>query len=229
MKHLFTLSERLKGRWRGSVTSAISATSASAIFCKLVGMVKLFMPFMKATRRQSDTTFFAESAESAESAKPIFANRGVKDVRVSLDQYPTNIQRISNLYITPNRYFTRFAAVFALVFVLGVGDVWGADPDHTASHTYTFTTSGCSGWTGSSCGSYCGGYGKSSGTPTITNKNISDFQAVDFDLHENVSLTIKVKGGNNGGTQTCTVTLIDKDGNKVSTYSDQKAEAYNGN
>ena len=83
------------------------------------------MPFMKATRRQSDTTFFAESAESAESAKPIFANRGVKDVRVSLDQYPTNIQRISNLYLTPNRYFTRFAAVFALVFVLGVGNVWG--------------------------------------------------------------------------------------------------------
>ena len=118
MKHLFTLSERSKD--------------------KLVGMVKLFMPFMKATRRQSDTTIFAESlkslmsifaesAESAESAKPIFANRGVKDVRVSLDQYSTNIQRISNLYITPNRYFTRFAAVFALVFVLGVGNVWGAD------------------------------------------------------------------------------------------------------
>ena len=55
MKHLFTLSEGLKGRGRGSVTSAISATSASAIFCKLVGMVKLFMPFMKATKRQSDT------------------------------------------------------------------------------------------------------------------------------------------------------------------------------
>ena len=133
MKHLFTLSERLKGRGRGSVTSA---TSASAIFCKLVEMVKLFMPFMKATRRQSDTTFFAdslkslmsifaESAESAKSAKPIFANRGVKDVRVSLDQSPTNIQRISNLYLTPNRYLTRFAAVFALVFVMGVGNVWG--------------------------------------------------------------------------------------------------------
>ncbi|MBO5553072.1 MAG: hypothetical protein J5937_02595, partial [Paludibacteraceae bacterium] len=134
MKHLFTLSERLKGRGRGSVTSAISATSASAFFCKLVGMVNLFMPFMKATKRQSDTTFFAESlkslmsifAESAESAKPIFANRGVKDVRVSLAQYPTNIQRISNLYLTPNRYLTRFAAVFTLVFVLGVGNVWGA-------------------------------------------------------------------------------------------------------
>ncbi len=121
MKHLFTLSERSKD--------------------KLVEMVKLFMPFMKATKRQSDTTFFAESlkslkslmsifaesAESAESAKPIFANRGVKDVRVSLAQYPTNIQRISNLYLTSNRYLTRFAAVFALVFVLGVGNVWGAE------------------------------------------------------------------------------------------------------
>ncbi len=160
MKHLFTLSERLKGRGRGSVTSAISATSASAIFCKLVGMVKLFMPFMKATKRQSDTTIFAESlkslmsifaesAESAESAKPIFANRGVKDVRVSLAQSPTNIQRISNLYITPNRYLTRFAAVFALVFCLGVGNVWGSE---TVYKTATFSTSNCtdnSSYTGS--------------------------------------------------------------------------------
>ncbi len=214
MKHLFTLSERLKGRGRGS------ATSASAIFCKLVGMVKLFMPFMKATRRQSDTTIFAESlkslkslmsifaesAESAESAKPIFANRGVKDVRVSLDQYPMNIQRISNLYLTPNRYLTRFAAVFALVFVMGVGNVWGG--------TATF-----SGW------SYSGGSitgGTLSGAPvgataslttTYTNANqmtksnshtltLSGFDGCTI---TGVKVHVKTNGSSGGGSGTLTI------------------------
>ena len=93
MKHLFTFNERLKG-WLERF--ATSATSASAIFCKLVGMVKLFMPFMKATRRQSDTTFFAESAESAKSAKPIFALNGVGDGSLWVAEYLTNNERISN-------------------------------------------------------------------------------------------------------------------------------------
>ena len=105
MKHLFTLSEWLRAKWERLATLASSA-----------------MPFLKATKRQSDTTFFAERVQST---KSIFANRGVKDVRFSLGQYPTDIQRISNLYLTPNRFFTRFAAVFALVFVLGVGNVLG--------------------------------------------------------------------------------------------------------
>ena len=108
MKHLFTLSEWLRAKWERLATLASSA-----------------MPFLKATKRQSDTTIFAERVQST---KSIFANRGVKDVRVSLGQYPTDYQRISNLYLTPNRFFTRFAAVFALVFVLGVGNVWGAVP-----------------------------------------------------------------------------------------------------
>ena len=98
---------------------------------ELVKMVNLVMQSLKATKRQSDTTIFAKSLKSL---KSIFANRGVMDVRVSLGQYRTDYQRISNLYLTPNRFFTRFAAVFALVFVLGVGNVWGAT--HTWSYSF---------------------------------------------------------------------------------------------
>ena len=50
----------------------------------------------KATKRQSDTTFFAKSAESAKSAKPIFALNGVGDVSLWVAEYPTNNERISN-------------------------------------------------------------------------------------------------------------------------------------
>ena len=50
----------------------------------------------KATKRQSDTTFFAKSAESAKSAKPIFALNGVDDGSLWVAEYPTNNERISN-------------------------------------------------------------------------------------------------------------------------------------
>ena len=115
MKHLFTLSEWLRG--------------------KLVKLVNLVMQFLKLTKLTKLTEqIFAESLKSLKSLMSIFSSRGVKDVRVSLGQQRTNIQRISNLSLTPNRFFTRFAAVFALVFVLGVGNVWG--------YTITFNTSG---------------------------------------------------------------------------------------
>ena len=50
----------------------------------------------KATKRQSDTTFFAKSAESAKSAKPIFALNGVGDGSLWVAEYLTNNERISN-------------------------------------------------------------------------------------------------------------------------------------
>ena len=50
----------------------------------------------KATKRQSDTTFFAKSAESAKSAKPIFALNGGGDGSLWVAEYPTNNERISN-------------------------------------------------------------------------------------------------------------------------------------
>ena len=50
----------------------------------------------KETKRQSDTTFFAKSAESAKSAKPIFALNGVSDGSLWVAEYLTNNERISN-------------------------------------------------------------------------------------------------------------------------------------
>ena len=50
----------------------------------------------KATKRQSDTTFFAKSAESAKSAKPIFALNGAGDGSLWVAEYLTNNERISN-------------------------------------------------------------------------------------------------------------------------------------
>ena len=50
----------------------------------------------KKEKRQSDTTFFSKSAESAKSAKPIFALNGVGDGSLWVAEYPTNNERISN-------------------------------------------------------------------------------------------------------------------------------------
>ena len=220
MKHLFTLSERSKD--------------------KLVGMVKLFMPFMKATRRQSDTTFFAvslkslmsifaESAESAKSAKPIFANRGVKDVRVSLAQYPTNIQRISNLYLTPNRYFTRFAAVFTLVFVLGVGNVWGETYVMYPNNGSTFNSS----WTRNSSRTARQAYqnittyglqlmGESSGNygEVTSNSKFTGITAISVSATANGSKNLELYYSANGSSWTnLTQVSITKDQNKYNTYN----------
>ena len=50
----------------------------------------------KKRKRQSDTTFFAKSAESAKSAKPIFVLNGVGDGSLWVAEYLTNNERISN-------------------------------------------------------------------------------------------------------------------------------------
>ena len=50
----------------------------------------------KKRKRQSDTTFFAKSAESAKSAKPIFALNGAGDGSLWVAEYLTNNERISN-------------------------------------------------------------------------------------------------------------------------------------
>ena len=50
----------------------------------------------KATKRQSDTTFLAKSAESAKSAKPIFELNGAGDGSRWVAEYLTNNERISN-------------------------------------------------------------------------------------------------------------------------------------
>ena len=50
----------------------------------------------KATKRQSDTTFFAKSAESAKRAKPIFALNGAGDGSLWVAEYLTINERIAN-------------------------------------------------------------------------------------------------------------------------------------
>ena len=50
----------------------------------------------KATKRQSDTTFFAKSAESAKSAKPILALNGAGDGSLWVAEYLTINERIAN-------------------------------------------------------------------------------------------------------------------------------------
>ena len=50
----------------------------------------------KKEKRQSDTTFFAKSAESAKSAKPIFALNGAGDGSLWVAEYLTINERIAN-------------------------------------------------------------------------------------------------------------------------------------
>ena len=50
----------------------------------------------KKRKRQSDTTFFAKSAESAKRAKPIFALNGAGDGSLWVAEYLTINERIAN-------------------------------------------------------------------------------------------------------------------------------------
>ena len=108
--------------------------------------------------------------------------------------------------------------LFLMLFSFGVGSAWGAD--YTKSESWNFSTTGNTNWSSVNCGSYCGGWGKNKdASPSVYKTDISNFSAVDFSKHENVSLTIYVKAGTNSGTNSYTVKLIDSDGNQVSTYA----------
>jgi len=87
----------------------------------------------------------------------------------------------------------------------------------TKSETFIFTTSGCSGWSTDNAGSYCGGYGRKKGEYYVANASISNFSSVDFSTVTSPSVTIYVKALTNGGENTYTVSLIDKDGKVVGT------------
>ena len=50
----------------------------------------------KKRKRQSDTTFFAKSAEGAKRAKPIFALNGAGDGSLWVAEYLTINERIAN-------------------------------------------------------------------------------------------------------------------------------------
>ena len=96
--------------------------------------------------------------------------------------------------------------------------MWATDPvEKTGS--YDFTTSGCSGWTGTNAksGGYCGLYGGKDNGLIVVNKSIKNFSDVEFDKVISPSVTIKVNGLTNSGTNKYTVSLVDKDGNVVGT------------
>ena len=118
---------------------------------------------------------------------------------------------------------SRFLGLVLVLLTIGVGQVWGADPDHSFNESWSFSTSGNSNWSSINCNSYCGGWGKNKdASPSVYKTNIQNFKDVDFSLYENVSLTIYITAGTNSGTNSYTVKLIDKDGNQVSTYSSTK-------
>ena len=111
-----------------------------------------------------------------------------------------------------------------LLLTVGVGDVWAAT-DYSKNESWNFGTTGNSNWTSSDCGSYCGAWGKNkNGSPVVYKSNISNFSAVDFDLYENVTVTIYVTSATNGGTNSYTVKLIDSNGSQVSTYTTTKTD-----
>ena len=104
--------------------------------------------------------------------------------------------------------------LFALV--VGSSSVWAATV--TKEETFNFSTTGCTGWSTDNAGSYCGGYGRNrAGSYYVANASISNFSSVNFSAVNTPSVTIYVKALTNGGTNTYTVSLVDKDGNVVGT------------
>ena len=110
-----------------------------------------------------------------------------------------------------------FLSLLVLV-TCSVGKLWAADPDYTKTESWDFGTSGNTNWSGTAAG-YCGGCGQKSAASAVSKANITNFSNVDFSKYENVKLEITVKAGTNGGTNSYTVTLIDKDSKQVSTYT----------
>ena len=128
------------------------------------------------------------------------------------------MKTISLLRLQARSWYRLTLILCALTFAFG--NAW-ADPDYTKNNNntpYNFTTSGCSGWTpyNTKSGGYCSATGSKGGDWYVLNSNISEFKAVNFNNYENVSLTIYVKAAINGGTNTYTVKLLDKDGNEIS-------------
>lgn len=124
--------------------------------------------------------------------------------------------------------FMRFAVVLTLIFTIGVGNVWGADP---ATGSWTFNSALAKGWTKVKNGeSYCGGGGckKSVESYTVrTTDNVSDFTTILTDpSNSNFSLTITVTGVCNSGTNKCTVTLLNSSNTKVDSLEQTKLDGF---
>ena len=96
--------------------------------------------------------------------------------------------------------------------IVGSTCAWAADIVKNESWTFN----GSDTWT-SGMSTYCGCYGAKSASTTVKNASISNFSSVNFSEVTSPSVTIYVTGLTNSGTNSYTVSLVDKDGNDIGT------------
>ncbi len=123
----------------------------------------------------------------------------------------------SKLNYTAMKHFNLLKTLLLLCALI-VGSLSSWADEVKKQETFSFSTSGCSGWSTDNAGSYCGGYGRNkNGNYYVANASIDNFKNVNFSGVNNPSVTIYVKALVNGGTNQYTVSLIDKDGKVVGT------------
>lgn len=123
----------------------------------------------------------------------------------------------SKLNYTAMKHFNLLKTTLLLCALI-VGSLSSWADEVKKQETFSFSTSGCSGWSTDNAGSYCGGYGRNkNGNYYVANASIDNFKNVNFSGVNNPSVTIYVKALVNGGTNQYTVSLIDKDGKVVGT------------
>ena len=105
-------------------------------------------------------------------------------------------------------------AFLLCVLIVGSGTTWATEK----TETWSFGNSSVTNWTCTNQSTYCGCYysGKNSAC-VVQNKSISNFSSVDFSAVTSPSVTIYVTGITNSGTNSYTVSLVDKDGNTIGT------------
>ena len=93
----------------------------------------------------------------------------------------------------------------------------------TVSDSYTFAGSSVTGWSCSPRSTYCGLYysGGKSNDFAVYNNSIANISGVDFSAVSSASITIRVKGITNGGTNSFTVSLVNSSGTALVTSSAQ--------
>jgi len=113
----------------------------------------------------------------------------------------------------------KLVTVLVLVLTVGVGQMLGT----TVSDSYTFAGSSVTGWSCSPRSTYCGLYysGGKSNDFAVYNNSIANISGVDFSAVSSASITIRVKGITNGGTNSFTVSLVNSSGTALVTSSAQ--------
>lgn len=207
---------------------------------KWVGMVNLVMQFLKLTKLTEQ--IFAESLKSLKSLMSNFAGNESYE---SAEGY-----RVKSRITTP---YLRLASVFTLVFVLGVGNVWGEDEVYkTALFGSSYNSKGVSDYTNVSFSSTNDGFtvdvvnannnnngwnfikiggNKAAYTGTITTKAAIDkaitkvVLTIDAITANNVT-SITLKTSSNGSSWSDAGTFTKATGTKTVTLSSPTANLY---